>query len=114
MSAFLLSPTTHATITSASQLRDPSALTAAFAHRAAFQTARIARLQDEGGRKWNSLLVDLFKLSNAHGQYVLVKNWADVLQTDEALAKDPPLKRVMGVCFALFGEFLLVPVGRRY
>lgn len=104
MSAFLRSPATHATVTSASQLRDPVALTAAFAHRAAFQTARIARLQDQGGRKWNSLLVDLFKLSNAHGQYVLVKNWADVLRTDEALQKDAALKSVMEVCFALFGE----------
>ncbi|KAL8283794.1 hypothetical protein RQP46_005226 [Phenoliferia psychrophenolica] len=102
MSSYLSSPSTHATITSSSQLRSPSALTAAFAHRAAFQTARIARLQDEGGRTWNSLLVDLFKLSNAHGQFVLVKNWADVLEMDEQLQRDQKLKSVMEVCFALF------------
>ncbi|KAK4699762.1 acyl-CoA oxidase, partial [Phenoliferia sp. Uapishka_3] len=107
MSAFIRDPSNHTTITSSSQLRDPAVLTAAFAHRAAFQTARIARLQDKGGRKWNSLLVDLFKLSNAHCQFVLVKNWADTLRTDETLAKDPKLSHVMKICFALFAEFMV-------
>jgi acyl-CoA oxidase len=58
-------------------------LVAAFAWRAAFLTFEALRHRDEEKRTWNSLLVDFWRLSTAHSQYMVVKSFHDALQSPE-------------------------------
>ncbi|OCT52348.1 Peroxisomal acyl-coenzyme A oxidase 1 [Cladophialophora carrionii] len=61
-------------------------LVAAFAWRVSFLTFEALRHRDEEKQSWNSLLVDFYRLSTAHAQYMIVKNFHDALQ-------DPNTKR---------------------
>ena len=54
-------------------------LVAAFAWRAAFLTFEALKHRDEEKRTWNSLLVDFYRLSTAHSQYLVVKSFHDAL-----------------------------------
>lgn len=51
----------------------------AFAWRVSFLTFEALRHRDEDKQSWNSLLVDFWRLSTAHGQYMIVKNFHDAL-----------------------------------
>jgi acyl-CoA oxidase len=51
----------------------------AFAWRVSFLTFEALRHRDEEKQSWNSLLVDFFRLSTAHAQYMIVKNFRDAL-----------------------------------
>jgi acyl-CoA oxidase len=55
-------------------------LVAAFSWRVAFLTFEALRHRDEDKQSWNSLLVDFWRLSTAHAQYMVVKNFHDALQ----------------------------------
>ncbi|KAH0843374.1 hypothetical protein AYO21_09942 [Fonsecaea monophora] len=61
-------------------------LVAAFAWRVSFLTFEALRHRDEDKQSWNSLLVDFWRLSTAHAQYMIVKNFHDALQ-DQATKK---------------------------
>lgn len=54
-------------------------LVAAYAWRVAFLTFEALRHRDEDKQSWNSLLVDFWRLSTAHAQYMIVKNFHDAL-----------------------------------
>ncbi|KIV78639.1 hypothetical protein PV11_06272 [Exophiala sideris] len=54
-------------------------LVAAFAWRVAFLTFEALRHRDEDKQSWNSLLVDFWRLSTAHAQYMIVKNFHQAL-----------------------------------
>ncbi|KAI9811609.1 MAG: fatty-acyl coenzyme A oxidase [Pycnora praestabilis] len=56
-------------------------IVAAFAWRAAFLTFEALKHRDEEGKPWNSLLVDFWRLSTAHSQYMVVKNFYDALNS---------------------------------
>lgn len=56
-----------------------SDLVAAFAWRVSFLTFEALRHRDEDKQSWNSLLVDFWRLSTAHAQYMVVKNFHDAL-----------------------------------
>jgi acyl-CoA oxidase len=58
-------------------------LVAAFAWRSAFLTFEALRHRDEEKKSWNSLLVDFWRLSTAHSQYMVVKNFHDALDDPE-------------------------------
>ena len=60
-------------------LGDDSDLVAAFAWRTAFLTFEALRHRDEDKQSWNSLLVDFWRLSTAHSQYMVVKNFHEAL-----------------------------------
>ena len=55
----------------------------AFAWRVSFLTFEALRHRDEEKQSWNSLLVDFFRLSTAHAQYMIVKNFNDALRDTE-------------------------------
>jgi acyl-CoA oxidase len=66
-------------------------LVAAFAWRSAFLTFEALKHRDEDKRSWNSLLVDFWRLSTAHSQYMVVKNFHDALNelaTTQSLDKE--------------------------
>jgi acyl-CoA oxidase len=58
-------------------------LVAAFAWRVSFLTFEALRHRDEDKQSWNSLLVDFYRLSTAHAQYMIVKNFYDALNEPE-------------------------------
>lgn len=55
-------------------------LVAAFAWRVSFLTFEALRHRDEDKQSWNSLLVDFWRLSTAHAQYMVVKNFHEALK----------------------------------
>ncbi|KAL3425818.1 acyloxidase [Phlyctema vagabunda] len=65
-------------------LGSDSDLVAAFAWRTSFLTFEALKHRDIEKNSWNSLLVDFWRLSTAHSQYLVVKNFYDALQ-DESL-----------------------------
>ncbi|KAK8212930.1 hypothetical protein M8818_003095 [Zalaria obscura] len=54
-------------------------LVAAFAWRSAFLTFEALKHRDEQKKAWNDLLVDFYRLSRAHSQYMVVKNFYEAL-----------------------------------
>jgi acyl-CoA oxidase len=81
-------------------------LVAAFAWRSAFLTFEALKHRDEEKRSWNSLLVDFWRLSTAHSQYIVVKNFYDALDdpaTTQSLDKETvELLRKLFRLFALY------------
>ncbi|KAL8953195.1 MAG: hypothetical protein Q9222_000930 [Ikaeria aurantiellina] len=56
-------------------------IVAAFAWRASFLTFEALKHRDEEKQSWNSLLVDFWRLSTAHSQYLVVKNFYEALRS---------------------------------
>lgn len=78
-------------------------LVAAFAWRTAFLTFEALRHRDEDKKSWNSLLVDFWRLSTAHSQYLVVKNFQATLndpKTAEFL--DPETVALLHKLFRLY------------
>lgn len=63
-------------------LGSDSDLVAAFAWRTSFLTFEALKHRDVEKHSWNSLLVDFWRLSTAHSQYLVVKNFYDALQSE--------------------------------
>ena len=57
-------------------------IVAAFAWRTSFLTFEALKHRDEEKNSWNSLLVDFWRLSTAHSQYLIVKNFYEALRSD--------------------------------
>ena len=57
-------------------------IVAAFAWRTSFLTFESLKHRDEDKNGWNSLLVDFWRLSTAHSQYLIVKNFYDALRSE--------------------------------
>jgi acyl-CoA oxidase len=62
-------------------------LVAAFAWRTAFLTFEALRRRDEQKRSWNDLLVDFYRLSKAHSQYLVVSSFYDALNSSVTRAE---------------------------
>ncbi|THV54191.1 hypothetical protein BGAL_0032g00190 [Botrytis galanthina] len=63
-------------------LGSDSDIVAAFAWRTSFLTFEALKHRDAEKGSWNSLLVDFWRLSTAHSQYLVVKNFYDALQSE--------------------------------
>jgi acyl-CoA oxidase len=75
----------------------------AFAWRTAFLTFEALRRRDVEKKSWNSLLVDFWRLSTAHSQYLVVKNFYEALQSESLQYEvDAAGAEVMGKLFRLF------------
>lgn len=78
-------------------------IVAAFAWRSAFLTFEALKHRDEQKRAWNSLLVDFYRLSRAHSQYMVVKNFYETLQSPAISSElDPETLGVMHKLFRLY------------
>lgn len=76
-------------------------LVAAFAWRSAFLTFEAHKHRDIEKKPWNSLLVDFYRLSRAHSQYMVVKNFYETLQSPTA-DLDPETVGVLHKLFRLY------------
>jgi acyl-CoA oxidase len=75
----------------------------AFAWRTAHLTFEALRHRDEEKRSWNSLLVDFWRLSTAHAQYMVVKNFHGALASSSLQSALPTqTKEVLHDLFKLF------------
>jgi acyl-CoA oxidase len=80
-------------------------LVAAFAWRTAYLTFDALKQRDEQKKSWNDLLVDFYRLSRSHSQYLVVKNFYDILISEETtnqLDKD-----TLDVLYKLFRLYAL-------
>lgn len=78
-------------------------LVEAFAWRTAYLTFEALKHRDEEKRSWNSLLVDFWRLSTAHAQYMVVKNFHGALAGSSLQSALPTeTKEVMHDLFKLF------------
>jgi acyl-CoA oxidase len=75
----------------------------AFAWRTAHLTFEALKHRDQDKSSWNSLLVDFWRLSTAHSQYFVVKNFYDALSAKETnSALDADTMDVLRKLFRLF------------
>lgn len=75
----------------------------AFAWRVAHLTFDALKKRDEEKQSWNSLLVDFYRLSTAHAQYMVVKSFRDALHGGQASsAVDPDTKVILHKLYQLF------------
>lgn len=63
-------------------LSNDADIVGAFAWRTSFLTFEALKHRDLEKNSWNSLLVDFWRLSTAHSQYLVVKNFYEALQSD--------------------------------
>jgi acyl-CoA oxidase len=78
-------------------------IVAAFAWRTSFLTFEAVKHRDEQKKAWNDLLVDFYRLSKAHSQYLVVKNFHDTLKSPETVQSlDAPTLEVMHKLFRLY------------
>lgn len=78
-------------------------LVAAFAWRVSFLTFEALRHRDEDKQSWNSLLVDFWRLSTAHAQYMVVKNFHEALNDSNTTKSiDPNTVSVLHKLFRLY------------
>jgi acyl-CoA oxidase len=80
-----------------------SDIVAAFAWRTAHLTFEALKHRDQEKRSWNSLLVDFWRLSTAHSQYLVVKNFYEAVSSPEnAAALNPETTALMHRLFRLY------------
>ncbi|EOD45987.1 putative acyl- oxidase protein [Neofusicoccum parvum UCRNP2] len=78
-------------------------IVAAYAWRASFLTFEALKHRDEQKKAWNDLLVDFYRLSKAHSQYLIVKNFYESIQATEfARELDPETQTLMYKLFRLY------------
>jgi acyl-CoA oxidase len=84
-------------------LRYDEDLVAAFAWRTSFLVFDALRQRDEQKKPWNDLLVHFYRLSKAHSQYLIVKNFYDTLSAEKTKSElDPATIEIMFQLFRLF------------
>ena len=84
-------------------LEQDADIVAAFAWRTAHLTFEALKHRDAEKRSWNSLLVDFWRLSTAHSQYLVVKNFYDAVSSPQlSSALDQDTKSLMHSLFRLY------------
>ncbi|KAK4049214.1 hypothetical protein OIO90_005503 [Microbotryomycetes sp. JL221] len=104
---YIDNPNATANVKFAGDLSDPQIFIDAFGHRAAYLTATALKKRDIERRTWNSLLIDIYRCSVAHSQFVLVYNFAKAILHDEELKSKPAVHRIMSTCFELFACYTM-------
>lgn len=100
-------------VTTAADFNNPEVILAAFGFRAAYGIAKVAEQIDNQGRSWNSMLVEISRISRAHCQFVLVRNFIVALQNTNLDKATVSVLRTLATLFALhtmekeLSEFLL-------
>lgn len=64
-------------------------IVSAFAWRSAFMSFNLLDKRDAEKTSWNDLLVDMYRLSKAHSQYMIVKNFYDTLNSNATIESMP-------------------------
>lgn len=90
-------------------------LVAAFAWRVSFLAFEAHKHRDENKKPWNDLLVDFYRLSKAHAQYMVVKTNLSTLKKFEQEGKiDKNLLEILTKLFRLFALHTLEQEGSEF
>ncbi|KAE8209599.1 hypothetical protein CF327_g6434 [Tilletia walkeri] len=108
---YLRSPAESSSVKYTGDLLDPLFFARAFGHRAAFLTERALILRDEHKRSWNELLVEMFHMSRAHSEYVVIRQFGFAILNDEDLNSRPAIRNVMQQLFLLYASHTMVEEG---
>jgi acyl-CoA oxidase len=96
-------------------LRNDADLVAAYAWRTSFLTFEALKLRDEDNLSWNDLLVDFYRLSKAHSQYLVVKSFYATLEDSATQAAlDKPTLEIFRNLFRLFALNTLEQEGSEF
>ncbi|PGH12344.1 hypothetical protein AJ80_06754 [Polytolypa hystricis UAMH7299] len=84
-------------------------IVAAFAWRAAYLTFEAVKRRDVEKRSWNSLLVDFWRLSTAHSQYLVIKNFYEAVSSSATAStlNDSPTASILHNLFRLHALYTL-------
>ncbi|KAK2737774.1 fatty-acyl coenzyme A oxidase [Myotisia sp. PD_48] len=83
-------------------LENDADIVAAFGWRAAYLTFEALKHRDVEKRSWNNLLVDFWRLSTAHSQYIVVKNFYEaIFSSSSPLDIDQPTLEILRKLFRL-------------
>merc|ERR1712032_456688 len=87
----------------------------AFAWRSSFLTFEALKHRDEEKKPWNDLLVDFYRLSKAHSQYMVVKNFYEALLSPDTTSKiDADTIDVLWKLFRLYSLHTLEQEGSEF
>lgn len=86
-------------------LNNDKAIVHAFNWRSADLSFKAYKARIENNRSWNSMLIQLHKLSRAHSQAILVYNFHEALENDKSIC--PRLQPVLRDCFRLFSLYTM-------
>ena len=86
-------------------LGSDSDIVSAFAWRSSFMSFNLLDKRDIEKMAWNDLLVDMYRLSKAHSQYMIVKNFYDTLSSKET--KEQLDEETLEVFWKLFRLYAL-------
>ena len=87
-------------------------IAAAFAWRTSFYAFRAYDLRNVQGRKWNDLLIDLYKLSTAYSQSLLVSNFLNALKSTSY--PSPETAAVMRELYRLYALYTIEAHAREF
>lgn len=109
LTQFLENPKAKCPAAKATDFMNPELILSAFGFRAAYGIAQVAELIDRQGRSWNSMLVEINRISRAHCQYLIVRNFIVTLQNDKDLNKpeNKPMLKVLRLLASLFALHLM-------
>ncbi|CAO3698935.1 unnamed protein product [Rhizopus stolonifer] len=104
LTQFLQNTTAKCPATKPADFLNPELILSAFGFRAAYGIAKVAEQIDREGRSWNSMLVEISRISKAHCQFILVRNFIVTLQSDPTLtrAEHKPMNQILRTLSALF------------
>lgn len=104
LTQYLQNPTAKCPATKPSDFLNPELILSAFGFRAAYGIAKVAEKIDREGRSWNSMLVEISRISRAHCQFILVRNFIVTLQNDPTLTQSEhkPINKILKTLAALF------------
>ncbi|KAI7865503.1 acyl-CoA dehydrogenase/oxidase C-terminal [Spinellus fusiger] len=109
LTQFLQNPKAKCSMQQPSDFLNFELILAAFGFRAAYGIAQVAEQIDRHGRSWNSMLVEISRISKAHCQFVIVRNFILSIQEDASLSKPElaPVAKVLKTMAALFALYTI-------
>ncbi|KAL7317676.1 hypothetical protein PS15m_003998 [Mucor circinelloides] len=87
ISEYLSNPQARCPFTSVQDLNNPEALLSAFKFRAAFLVEKAVYAIDIEQTTWNDMLVEIYRISRAHCQLLMVSNFVKAVFSDSVMAK---------------------------
>lgn len=99
ISEYLSNPHARCPFKTVDDLSNPEALISAFKFRAAFLIDKAVQAIDNDQKTWNDMLVDIYRISRAHCQLLMVSNFVKSVFNTEL---EPTMKRVLQRVCILF------------
>lgn len=107
LTQFMERPKLQCPATKPSDFLNPDLILSAFGFRAAYGIAQAAKELDHQGRSWNSMLVEINRISKAHCQFILIRNFFVALQNDALLTQQESTHRVLCLVAYLFALHMM-------